>query len=132
MTHDSTNEQRFSYQSALSRTLVVAVSGVLLIESSVLHLWLAATHPTLAWTFAVISVLTLVWMWRDDAQYRSGCLRLSDSQITLELGSRWQGAIARDLVALRLFGIPKKNVRRIGIHLDAPDELLSQWMRPKA
>jgi len=144
----------------------MAVSAILLIESTVIHLWVSATHPVLAWILTVSSVLTLVWFWRDDARYRAGSVLVSESHITLALGARWCGDIPRvrvqsamrpswkdlpeaggaesrdyvnvtkpadvnvllqlhDDTPLRAFGMVTKNVRRIGIHLDAPDEFFA-------
>ncbi len=159
--------RRFTYASAQNRTIVVAVSAILVIETTVLHLWLAPQHARVAWLLTALSLATLAWLWRDDVRYRAGEIRVAGQSCDVQLGARWVGTIPRELVehvtrptwkdlpepgnptandyanltkpadpnvlivlrepvALRAFGLVDKKVRRIGVHLDAPDDFLSE------
>jgi len=157
--------RRFTYLAAQSRTIVVAVSGILLIETGVLHLWITSRSPLAAWILTATSFATLIWLWRENARYCVGALEVRDGHIQLMLGTRWRGVVplaqiqsavrpswqevpqsgtvqAADYVnitkpsdpnvliiltsdvPLRAFGMVTKRVRRIGVHLDAPDDFL--------
>jgi hypothetical protein len=155
----------FGYREAQSWTIAIAVTGILLVETTVLHLWIAPTVPLAAWLVSASSVATLLWFWRDELRYRGGAIVVSASHIDLQLGGRWRSRVERrlvqsvhrpswqdlpaagtaaaadyvnvtkpadpnllitlsDAVPVRAFGLVTKNVRRIGVHLDAPDEFV--------
>ena len=159
------NARNFTYTSAQSRSLVIALSAVLLVESTVMHLWIASQHPLIAWTLTATSLATLLWFWHDSVRFARGVIRVDDTSMIIAMGGRWNGTVPRALivsatrpiwqdvpaagtdaakdyanltrpadpnvlvvlredVALRLFGLATKNVRRIGCHLDAPDEFV--------
>ena len=159
--------QVFTYRSAQSRTLVVAITGIILIETMVLHLWIATRSPFVAWALSLASLASLLWFWRDDARYRAGAIHVDAANIGVAMGRRWLGVIPRELVesvtrpswrdlpttgspeaatfvnvtkpavpnvlvllrdetSLRAFGMVTKRVRRIGIHLDAPDDFMQR------
>jgi hypothetical protein len=62
-------ERTFPLQGGLSGALVVGFGAVLLIEGTVLHLWIASRSETWAWAITALNVATLVWLWRE---YRAG------------------------------------------------------------
>jgi len=160
------NEEWFTYRSARSGSLVAGLGLALLVETAVLHLWLAARHPALAWVLTVASLGTLVWLATDYRAMGTGVIRLDDHSLALVVGRRFNMLVARENVAaviqpgwrgvpeagtpaaaeyanltkpatpnvlitlgepaqLRLPGGLRRRVRRIGLHVDEPQRLVS-------
>lgn len=88
-------EQGFTYHSARSGSLLAGLGLVLLVETVVLHLWLGARHPVLAWTLTVTSLSVILWLVADYRAMARGAVRLSHDILDLRVGRRFAVRLAR-------------------------------------
>lgn len=88
-------EQTFTYRSAHATPIIVAIGALLLIETTVLHLWLHPTYPMVAWLLSAASIATLGWLIMDHRRYIRGAVRTTEDRVLIALGSRWRSAIPR-------------------------------------
>jgi hypothetical protein len=87
--------QVFPYRSAHSTSLIVAIGALLVIEATVLHLWLHPSYPVAAWLLSASSVATLWWLVGDHTRYIGGMVTITVNDVVLALGSRWCCVISR-------------------------------------
>lgn len=89
----------FPYRSARSGSLIAGIGIALLAETLVLHLWLVAWHPLLAWAMTAISLLTLGWLAADYRAMDRGVIRLHAGELELKVGRRFTVRLPRENVA---------------------------------
>lgn len=82
-------QSAFSYRTARSGAITVAIAAVIAIESVALHFAIAARHPALAWTLSLTSLLAAVWIIRDYVALGAGAIRLDDDTLHLTIGRRF-------------------------------------------
>ena len=92
---DRTADTGFTYASAHSTPIIVAIGALLLIETTVLHLWLHPTYPMVAWVLSASSIATLWWLILDHRRFLRGVVTMTDDGVVLAIGSRWCSAISR-------------------------------------
>ena len=78
----------FTYRSARSGSLTVAISIVVLIETVALHFVIASRHPVLAWCLTVVSLSAVLWIARDYRALGNGAVRFDDRTLYLRIGRR--------------------------------------------
>jgi hypothetical protein len=71
---------------------------VLTIETAVLHLWLHARHPLVAWTLTILSLATLAWLAIDYRSMGRETVSVRDGALTLRIGLRARAEISLDAV----------------------------------
>lgn len=88
----------FTYRSARSGSLVFGLGLAIAVETLVLHLWLGARHPAVAWALTVASVATILWLAADYAALGSGAVRLVGDELDLRVGRRGAVRVPRSSV----------------------------------
>ena len=88
----------FTYRSARSGSLMAGIALALLVETVVLHYWLVAKHPLLAWVLTLVSLTTLAWLAADYAAMGHGAIRLDDDSLRLDIGRRFSMRLPRGYV----------------------------------
>src|SRR4051794_32839612 len=88
----------FTYRSARSGSLVAGLGIAIAVEMVVLHLWLVARHPVLAWALTLTSLATLVWLAADYHALGRGAVRLDDDALDLRVGRRFVLRLTRTAV----------------------------------
>ena len=78
----------FTCRSARSGSLVIGLGLVILIETVVMHLWLAPSHPVLAWSLTATSVSAVGWLVADYQALGRGTLRIDVDALDLRVGRR--------------------------------------------
>jgi hypothetical protein len=78
----------FTYRSARSGSLVAGLGLAIAVETVVLHHWLGARHPWLAWALTVGSVAALAWLAADYRAMGRGAVRLDGDTLDLCVGRR--------------------------------------------
>ena len=78
----------FTCRSARSGSLVIGLGLVILIETVVMHLWLARSHPVLAWSLTATSVSAVGWLVADCQALGRGTLRIDVDALDLRVGRR--------------------------------------------
>ncbi len=91
--------QDFTYRSARSGGLLFGLGVALLVETAAFHLWLAESHPVVAWTLTIASIATLLWLAADYRAAGRGAVRLSADALDLRVGYRFAARIARGDIA---------------------------------
>lgn len=81
--------QEFTYRSARSGSLLAGLGLAVLVEMTVLHLWLVGRHPVLAWTLTASSLLALLWLAADYRAVGRGAVRLGADVLDLQVGRRF-------------------------------------------
>src|SRR5690242_1262839 len=89
----------FTYRSARSGSLMAGIALALLVETVVLHYWLVAKHPLLAWVLTLVSLTTLAWLAADYVAMGRGAVRLDDRSLRLDIGRRFSVRLPREYVA---------------------------------
>jgi len=85
---DASVVMTFAQRGACSRAITCGIGFVIVIEAVVLHLWLASTHPVLAWGLDAVSLYSLLWL---VGHHRATGLRsivLADGVLVLRSGLR--------------------------------------------
>lgn len=85
----------FSLRSARSPALLAGLALVIGAEAAVLHLWLSARHPIVAWSLTVSSAAALAWLIGDHRALGRARVLLHDDWIDLRIGWRVSGRIDR-------------------------------------
>jgi hypothetical protein len=80
--------REFTYRSARSGSLVAGLGLVIVVETTVLHLWLRTQHPVLAWTLTLSSLSALAWLATDYHGLGRGAIRVDRDAIDLRVGRR--------------------------------------------
>lgn len=118
MTRSAARE--FTARGARSASLTIAIAGVLLIEGTVMHLWLAPSHPVVAWTLTVTTLASIVWLLRDHRALARPVAVWRDAALELHVGGRVTATIPRTRIAAvrkpDWRALPARGVRD---HLDA-------------
>lgn len=91
--------QEFTYRSARSGALLLGLAIALLVETVALHLWLAASHPVIAWILTSTSLATLLWLAADYRATGSGTVLLTADSLDLRIGHRFAAQLSRAEVA---------------------------------
>jgi hypothetical protein len=78
----------FTYRSARSGALSAGLALAVCVESVVLHLWLAARYPTLAWTLTALSVLTLAYLAIEYRAWGRDAVQLTREGLALRVPGR--------------------------------------------
>jgi len=89
----------FTYRSARSGSILFALGMVIVVETLVLHVWLGARHPLIAWALTTASIVTLLWLAADYRAMGRGAVRIADDTLTLEVGRRFTVQVPRDTIA---------------------------------
>lgn len=88
----------FSCRSARSGALAAGFAIVVVVETAVLHLWLGARHPVVAWTLTLLGLATLAWLADDWRAMGRGGVSVGDEAIALRVGRRFRADVPRALV----------------------------------
>jgi len=88
-----------SCRGARSPVLLATLLLVGAVESVVLHLWLAPSHPVAAWVLTALSVLTGVWLVGDYHALGKATLTVAEHDVVLDIGWRARAAIPREAIA---------------------------------
>jgi len=91
--------ETFTYRSARSGALLAGFGLAIAIETLVLHLWLVARHPIVAWTLTAGSVAALAWLVADYRSLGRGVVRLSDDLLDIRVGLRFAASVPTSAVA---------------------------------
>lgn len=86
-------------EAAHSVSFFVAIYIVLAVETVALHLWLSTKIPALAWTLTTLSVLSALWLWRDQRSQREHGLRIEAETWHVLMGSRARALIHVEHIA---------------------------------
>jgi hypothetical protein len=89
----------FSCRGARSPALFTALLAIMLVETVVLHLWLATTHPVVAWSLTILSALSAAWLIGDYRALLQACVRVDREALHLVIGWRVQASIPRSQLA---------------------------------
>jgi hypothetical protein len=81
--------ESFTFRSARSTSLLVALGAIIVIETTVIHLLLFRAHPVAAWGITGSSLALLAWLLLDYRRLGDGALRLDDGMLTLAVGLRF-------------------------------------------
>lgn len=87
--------ERFTYRSARSGSLLAGLVLVIMVETVVLHLWLVARLPVLAWVLTASSLGVLAWLVADYRAAGMGAVRLGRDVLELHIGRRFDVRLAR-------------------------------------
>ncbi len=79
--------------------LVAVFTFLIVVESVVLHVALAAWSSPVAWIVSATSAYALVWIWGDFHALRLGGLELNDAALELRFGLRWRVRVPWTLIA---------------------------------
>jgi len=79
----------FSYRSARSGAIMVAIIAVIAIESVAVHFAVAARHPVVAWALTLASLAAVLWLVRDYRALGREAVRLDDDTLRLTIGRRF-------------------------------------------
>ena len=90
---------RFTYDAARLGVLLWGLALAIAIETMVLHLWLVAKHPLVAWTLLASNVLTIGWLVRDDRALGRTPIEVADGELRFRFGTRWRADIPLPMVA---------------------------------
>jgi hypothetical protein len=90
----------FTYRSARSGALLAGFGLAIAVETLVLHLWLVARHPIVAWTLTAGSVATLAWLVADYRSFGRGVVRLSEDLLELRVGLRFAASVPTSAVMM--------------------------------
>jgi hypothetical protein len=85
--------QLFSYRSARSGSVTIAISVVVLIESVALHFLIAARHPLIAWPLTLLSLAAVLWIVRDYRALGVGSITIDEQILDLRIGRRFDIAV---------------------------------------
>ena len=99
MTTAGPRATRFTYDAARLGALLWGLALVLVIETVVLHLWLVARHPVVAWALLASNVLTIGWLVRDDRALGRIPIEVADGELRFRFGTRWRADIPLAMVA---------------------------------
>ena len=86
-------------QGGVSASLLVGIGVALVVEGTALHLWIAARHPTWAWTITALNAATLVWLWRDYRARALAMLTLGDREVVITVGNQLRCQVPRSAIA---------------------------------
>ncbi|NUQ19522.1 MAG: hypothetical protein HOQ09_01035 [Gemmatimonadaceae bacterium] len=84
---------------ARSASLAIGLGAAIVVETVVLHLWIASRHPVAAWLLTASSVSVLVWLALDYRALGRGAVGVDGAALELAVGRRAHGRIARDAIA---------------------------------
>jgi hypothetical protein len=98
-TAGASTEQTFALEGGLSRTLAIAIGAVLVIEGTVLHLWVASRSRVRAWAISALNLVTLVWLWWEVQSGARSMLRIGAADVVLTVGGRLHCRIPRRAIA---------------------------------
>lgn len=93
-----TRDLPFSALSARSKTFVVAISFVLVIESAALHALLLKRWPALSLVLVLLNAWTVWWFARDYQAVAKEPTLVRESDVLVRLGRRLQGRVGYELV----------------------------------
>jgi hypothetical protein len=80
--------REFTYRAARSGSVVAGLGLAIVVETLVLHLWLGAEHPVLAWGLTAASVWALGWLAADYHALGRGAIRVDPEVLELRVGRR--------------------------------------------
>jgi hypothetical protein len=92
-------DQVFPLQGGLSGSLLVGIGVALVVEGTVLHVWIASRSLAWAWTIAALNAATLAWLWRDSRARSRATLTLGDREVTIALGNQLRCQFPRSTIA---------------------------------
>ena len=92
-------------RSARSGGFISVIAGAVIIETSVLHLVLARSHPLIAWTLTLSSLSVLWWIAMDHRALNRTTLSLDANGVSGHVGRRL--AFSAPLSALKSVGRPQ-------------------------
>ena len=89
----------FTYRSARSGALTAGLALAIVVESVVLHLWLAPRHPRLAWVLTGLGAITLVYLALEFRAWGRGTVRVTAEWVALRVPGRAATDIPRAVIA---------------------------------
>lgn len=89
----------FTCRNARSGALVVGVGLVVAIETVVLHLWLVARHPAVAWALTGASILTMLWLVADWRAMGDAGVVVGEHDVSVRIGRRFVAEVPRAGIA---------------------------------
>lgn len=85
--------REFTYRSARSPSVTIAISVVVLIETVALHFLIAARHSLIAWPLTGLSLSAVLWIVRDYRALGTGSITLDEERLVLRIGRRFDVAL---------------------------------------
>lgn len=89
----------FTYRSARSGALTVGLSMAIVVETVVLHLWLAPRHRTLAWVLTALSAFTIGLLARSYHAWGRGAVQVTPERLALRVPGRAEAEVSRAVLA---------------------------------
>jgi len=83
-----TDDRTFTGRSARSGSLLAGLLIAVSVETVILHLWLRATHPMVAWSLTLLSVTTLLWLIADYRALERPIILVTEDALRLTVGNR--------------------------------------------
>lgn len=127
----------FALRAAASPSLSVGLAAAILVETTVLHLWLTgAGHARWALASTLLGVFTIAWLLLDAAAMRRALVHVDDASLTLAIGRRWNATLPRagllSVAPLTWKDVPDPATARDYRNLTKPAEpnVLLAWREP--
>lgn len=89
----------FTYRTARSGALSAGLALAVVVETLVVHLWLAPRHPAWAWTLTALGVLTLAYLAVEYRAWGRGAIRVTADALELTIARRAVAVVPREAVA---------------------------------
>lgn len=89
----------FTYRGARSGALMAGLALAIVVETLVLHLWLAPRHPAWAWSLTALSLASLAALGREYRAWGRGAVRVTPEAIDIRIGGRAAAHVPRAAVA---------------------------------
>jgi hypothetical protein len=93
------SDEAFSMRGARSVAIISVVAMVLILETGVLHIVLAARHPMIAWALTASSVSIVLWLTADQLSLGRCTVRVTGDQLVASIGRRVELKVPLSLVA---------------------------------
>jgi hypothetical protein len=90
--------RRFTYRSARSLPILVALISVTLIEGMAFTFLLAQRFPVLAWILVAMNVWGIIWFVADYRALAVEAIEVDDAALRIRVGRRWTLDVARSEV----------------------------------
>lgn len=89
----------FTLRGARSGALVAGLGIAIAVETLVIHLWVGARHPGVAWSLTVLSVITLVWLVVEYRAAGDAAVRVDSDTLDLTVGHGMALRVPRTQIA---------------------------------
>lgn len=88
MAHAADCTHDFTYRSARSGAVTGGLALAVVVEALVLHLWLAARHPTWAWALTALAGATLGYLAFEYRAWGAGRVRVTPAALNIRVAGR--------------------------------------------